>query len=373
VTVTAAELRVAFDGVSPAGTVGVEEELMLLDPETHDLTPRAPEVLDRLGEDARFKLELPASQMEIVTTPAAHAGEIGTQLAESRRRLAEGADGIARPAGTGLHPFASGAGELNPGDRYEHTRRVYGPVAARQLLCALQVHVAVGGADRTLAVHDALRSHLPEIAALAANAPFHEGRDTGLASARPKVAELLPRQGVPPALGSWDAYAAAVNWGLSADTMSGPSAWWWELRPNPVFGTLEVRVPDAQTTVADAMAIVAVVHALVARLSERHDAGDLPPPAPTWRIEENRWAACHLGVEGTFADLETGERVSARERLDELLTELASVAAAQGAQDELDRARQLLARGGGAAAQREAARDGGPRAVAGWLAERFLA
>ena len=123
----------------------------------------------------------------------------------------------------------------------------------------LHVHVAIRGADRALAVYNALRSHLPELAALAANAPFYEGRDSGLASVRSRISGLLPRQGVPPALPSWDAYEEALRWCAFDD----PRQWWWELRLHPVFGTVEVRVPDTQTTVADTAAVGAVVHALV--------------------------------------------------------------------------------------------------------------
>jgi glutamate---cysteine ligase / carboxylate-amine ligase len=367
-TLTAADLRAAFDEAD-ALTVGVEEELMLLDPDTLDLAPRARELLSRVEGDARYKLELPASQLEIVLPPARHAGEIAEGLAAARRRLAEAGEGLVRLAGCGLHPFAAAEGELNPGERYEHTRRRYGPVARRQLLCALQVHVALGSAELTLAVHNAARSYLPELAALAANAPFYEGRDTGMASARPKVAELLPRQGVPPVLESGDAFARALAWGAAADVMLTPASWWWELRPNPAFGTLEVRVPDSQATVGEAAAVVAVVHALLAWLAARHDAGELPPPAPTWRIEENRWAAAHRGLEGDLADLATGARTPTRERLHVLLDELEPVAAEQGAADRLASARGLVESGGGAAAQRAA---GDPEAAARALTERFL-
>ena len=148
-------------------------------------------------------------------------------------------------------------------------------MARRQLVCALQVHVAVGGADRTLAVYNALREHLPELAALAANAPFHAGADTGLASIRPKISEGLPRQGIPPAFASWDELAAELRWGTTAGALPELALWWWELRPHLSHGTLELRVPDAQTTVAEAAAVAAVAHALVVRLAERHDAGEL--------------------------------------------------------------------------------------------------
>jgi glutamate---cysteine ligase / carboxylate-amine ligase len=131
-------------------------------------------------------------------------------------------------------------------------------------------------------------------------------------------------------------------------------------------------VPDAQTTIVEASAVVAVVHALVTRLAERHDAGGLPPPAPSWRIEENRWAACYRGVDGELADLTSGERVPVRERLRNLLAELEPVAERQGAGAELAHAGRLV-EAGGAAAQRAAAREGGTVAVARHLAESFLA
>ena len=184
-----------------------------------------------------------------------------------------------------MHPFAAPLGELNAGERYALTEDEYGDIARSQLVCALQIHVAVGGADRTLAVYNGLRPWLPLVAALAANAPFHAGRDTGLASIRPKIGEQLPRQGIPPTIASWDAFAAALAWGAASGAVPEPRRWWWELRPHPVYGTLEVRVPDAQSTVAEAGAVVALVHTLIAWLSERHDAGSRSP-APTrggWR------------------------------------------------------------------------------------------
>ncbi len=155
-----------------------------------------------------------------------------------------------------MHPFAAPLGELNGGERYDLTADEYGDIARSQLVCALQVHVAVGGADRTLAVYNGLRPWLPLVAALAANAPFHAGRDTGLASIRPKIGEQLPRQGIPPAIGSWEAFAAALAWGAASGAVPEPRRWWWELRPHPAYGTLEVRVPDAQSTVAEAGAVV---------------------------------------------------------------------------------------------------------------------
>ncbi len=186
---------------------------------------------------------------------------------------------------------------------------------------------------------------------------------------RPKICDLLPRQGVPPAIASWEALAEELDWGARAGRVPEPRRWWWELRVHPTFGTLEVRVPDSQATVEDAAAIGAVVHALAHRLAARHDAGDLPRPQPTWRIEENRWSACRHGLDAPIADLETGEAVPARERLAALVDAIATDAEQLGCATELEGARRLL-QAGGSDRQRAA---GGPREAAAWLAGAFLA
>ena len=360
---TAEELRRAFDAAEPF-TVGLEEELMLLEPDTLELAPRAAEVLARLEGDPRFKRELPAAHLEIVTEPASDVGSAIAQLADGRRRLLEATEGLLRPAAAGVHPFSPAEGELGSGDRYELIAAEYGSVARRQLVCALQVHVAVGGADRTLAVYNALRGHLPDLAALAANAPFLEGRDTGLASVRPKIAETLPRQGMPPPLESWEAFSEELRWGAAAGALPDPLLWWWELRPHPAFGTLELRVPDAQATIADAAAIAHVARALVAWLARHYDEGELPAPAETWRIEENRWSACRYGVEGEMADLATGTRMPTRERLRGLLDEI------DPGDGSLEHARAIVERNG-AMRQREVAAESGARGLADWLANCF--
>jgi carboxylate-amine ligase len=357
-------LRAVFDAVEPL-TVGIEEELMLLDPQTLDLAPVAPQVLDRLGGDERFKLELPAAQLEIALPPTRTVADLGAQLAAARRDAAAAAEGLALLAGAGLHAFAAAEGELNAGGRYERIVQEYGAVARRQLVFAFQVHVAVGGADRTLAVYNALRAHLPELAALAANAPFHEGRDTGFASYRPIIADMLPRQGMPPAIASWDEWAEDLRWGARSGRLPSPSQWWFELRPHPAFGTLELRVPDTQATVAESAAIAAVAHALVARLVEHPRDG-----VPSWRIEENRWVAARHGLDGTFADLLTGEPIAVRDRLHALLDELEPYAAALGAAREFAFAREMVG-ASGADRVRDAA-GGDPRTAVRWLSHRFL-
>jgi carboxylate-amine ligase len=362
-------LRATFEDVEPF-TVGIEEEVFLLDPATYAPAERAPELLDRLDGRAGFKLELPACQLELTTAPRGDAPAAVAELGAARRELLAAADGLARPAAAGVHPFAAPEGTLNRGARYDRAAAEFGPIARRQLVCALQVHVAVGGAERTLAVYNALRGQLPALAALAANAPVYQGRDSGLASVRPKISDLLPRQGIPPAFASWEALADELRWGAAADALPEPGFWWWELRPHPRYGTLELRVPDAQTTLADAAAVVAVAHALVVELAERHDAGESLPVAPSWRIAENRWSACRHGVEGSLADLATGARRPTREHLRSLLERLAPVAKRCGSAAPLEHAHALIERNG-ALRQRAVAAEEGPRGLARWLADRF--
>jgi glutamate---cysteine ligase / carboxylate-amine ligase len=302
---TADELRAAFDR-HDAPTVGLEEELMLLDPDTLDLAPRATEVIAALDGDPRFKLEMPAAQLEIVTGVHGSVGEAVAELAAARQVVGA----RFRVAGAGVHPFASGLGPLNRGERYEAIGAEYASVANRQLVFGLHVHVAIPGADRALAAYNALRSYLPDLAALAANAPFYEGRDSGLASVRSRISGLLPRQGIPPALESFEAYAAALRWCAFED----PRQWWWELRLHPIFGTVEIRVPDTQSTVADTAAVAEVAVALVMRLAD-----EPAPAAESWRIDQNRWAACRHGLDAVMTDPLTGERETAFDRLARVL------------------------------------------------------
>jgi carboxylate-amine ligase len=364
-------LRHTFEQ-APALTIGVEEELMLLDADTLDLTPRAPELLCELDGDARYKPELPAAQIELLTPPVASAGEATRHLCEARRDLAAAAAPLGLlVAGAGAHPFAAPLGRLSGGVRYDDAQAEYGIVAAAQLIFGMHVHVAVGGADATIAVHDALRAHLPELAALAAAAPFYAGRDTGLASVRPEICGLLPRQGVPPALGSMEAFAAELEWGAAAGVRD-PRRWWWELRPHHLYGTLEVRVCDAQPDARGAGALAGVVHALVAELAERHRAGQLAAPVPGWRIAENRWSACRHGLAGQMADPRTGAVTPTAERVGELLDGLRDAARRVGCEGALQDARAILAAGGEAARQREVGAERGARGLTAWLAERFV-
>jgi carboxylate-amine ligase len=362
-------LRARLEAAGPP-TIGVEEELMLLDPLTLELAPVADQVVERLGDDPRFKLELPAAQIELVTEPCSDVMEAGSAIAAGRSALREACGDLARPAGAGTHPFARAPARLSSHPRYEPTRREYGPVAARQLVFGLHVHVRLAGEQRALAVYNALRSHLPALAALGANAPYYEGRDSGMASVRPKLSELLPRQGVPPALAGLDEMVAGIEWGLRSGALPTVGAWWWELRLHPVLGTIEVRVPDQQARVSQTVALAGVVHCLVAWLAARRDGGETLPVHPTWRIEENRWSAARHGMDGQMSDLDTGERRATADHVGALLDAIGPYAAELGAKGALEEARRLAAENG-ARRTRRLNEPGDALGVCRWLAREF--
>jgi carboxylate-amine ligase len=361
--------RGAFQEPGPL-TVGIEEEVMVLDGATLDLAPHAQTLVAALA-DPRFKLELPAAQLELVSSPAAVVAAAAAELSNLRRRAAEVArEHELRLGAAGVHPFAAPAGVLNDEPRYVAIEAEFGEMARRQLVFGLHVHVRLPGADRSLAVYNTMREYLPLLAAVGANAPFYDGGDTGLASVRSKLSTLLPRQGVPPAFTDWEHVARTFRFGAASGAVPDIASWWWEARLHPAWGTIEVRVPDAQTSIDEVAALAALIHTLVAWLGMRYDSGNLPPLADPWRIEENRWSACRWGVHGEMADLRSGARRPTSEIAESLIVELEPFAEVLSCERELERAR-LLARRSAADDQRETAAEHGIRGMTRRLADRF--
>lgn len=361
-------LRRSF-GQRSEGTLGLEEEVMLLDPATLDLLPRAAEVVVRQDPQS-IKEELPASQIELATPATRRVAETAAALAALRTSAIQAADGIGVLAASGVHPFAAPESPLSDGEAYRSMALEYGCIARRQLVFGLHVHVGIEGLDRAVGVYNALRSYLPELAALAATGPFHGGADTGLQSYRPKLAENLPRQGVPPAFADGAELAGALEWGVRSGALRTVKQWWWELRLHPYLGTVEVRVCDAQPTVERTAALAALVQCLCLELARRHDRRELPAPAPTWRIEQNRWSACRHGVHGLMADLRTGRSEPTRDRLIGLVSSLVPVAAEASCSEELDKVYGMID-GPAPDLYRGIAKEKGLKGLVEWLVQAF--
>jgi carboxylate-amine ligase len=358
-------LRRAFDAVSDL-TVGAEEELLLLDPTTLEPAPASERVLAEAGESDAVRPELWSAQIEIVSGVHNSPGAVIADLQTARTRLLERLAGRLRIAGLGTHPLARPARAFHPGDRYAAIVERHG-LGARigALATGLHVHVAVSGADRALAVYNAMRAYAPIFTALAANAPFIAGEDSGLATVRPMLADALPRQGVGPYLASWASLEDLIRWGWRTDAIPDPAQLWWECRLNLRLGTIEMRAPDAQSSLDDAYGLIAFAHALVADLCERLDGGERLPMLDTLRIQENRWRAMRFGTGAELIDVGPDRTVPVRHVAGDLFERIARHAEPQG----LDRMRALAARDE-PGEQRELARRWGPTAIIARAADR---
>jgi carboxylate-amine ligase len=349
-------------------TLGVEEELLLVDPVSFELAPAVDEVVPLLGGDPRFARELRPSQLETVSRVCATAADACREMAAARRDLVAAVAGRYRLVASGTHPWSTAWGVITEGEHYRRIADEYTWAAQRSLACGLHVHVAVDDPDRALAVFNAMRSYLPELAALTANSPYFEGHDIGMCSIRPKLNDAFPRSGIPPAFRSWDELFRFTEWGRKGGLFPDASHFWWDLRPHLQHGTLEVRVADTQTSVVDGAAAVALIQALAAWLADRHDRGEELPVHEAHWISENAWRAHRYGVRGWLVDLESGEREPTRARLERLLTQLEPYADDLGGLDHLRDARVLLA-GNGSDRQRYVYEGRGRVGLVRWLAD----
>jgi carboxylate-amine ligase len=357
----------AFDRDAPP-MIGLEEEVLLLRPGSLEPANEVERVLEILGPDTRWEPELRAAQLELITAPAATASDAHRDLAAIRADVVGRLAGEVRIAAVGTHPFFAGPAVVTERPRYLGIVAEWPWVLRRGLMSGLHVHVGVAGRDRALAVYNAARSYLPEIAALSANSPFFEGADSGLASVRLKLSEDLPRSGIPPVFSTWEDLAGFLRWGAGGGAVPDPGHLWWDLRLNPKYGTLEFRISDAQTRLGNAAAIAATCQALVTSLQARYDAGEELPVHDTHRIAENRWRAIRDGVHGRLLDLDTGLPSPTRDRIAHLLTGLEPFSESLGSRNDLLSAWDLLSCTG-ADEQRARAASLAPYELVGWLAD----
>ena len=359
-------------------TLGVEEELQLMHPESGELASRYEEVFGEAeAADTRIRPELMQSTVEVATQPAHTVAEAIAETRELRRRLRDEAEARGYlVASAGTHPFSRWEHqEITERPRYAELIEALQWSAERQLIFGLHVHVGLESAQQAIAVAGALRTWLPELLAVSANSPFWHGRDTGLASARSKVFDTMPRSGLPPAFASFEEFELLVERGVRTGSFEDYTYIWWDLRPHPRLGTIEMRICDAQTRLESVAALVALTQSLVATLTERYERDGSLAIQPVTLIAENKWRAARYGLDAELVDLFRDEQRPARQALREL-AELAEPAARRlGCADELSLLPPLLERGDGASEQRAAYDDasGSPLGVARWLAERTVA
>jgi glutamate---cysteine ligase / carboxylate-amine ligase len=308
-------------------TVGIEEEFALIDPGTLELIPRFELLRDEAQTDPvlaeSIAGELISSEIEIRSGRGLDAEDARIRQAERRRRLftLAAAQGVALGS-TGTHPLSDYRDQhIIDTEHYHRVEDGLKYVAWRNNTFSMHVHVGVQGADRAVQVCDRLRPILPMLLAISANSPYVDGIDSGLHTARTQTfTKSFPRCGVPDAFGSWQAWADYVDMLVRTGSIVEFTQLWWSVRPHHDFGTVEVRICDAQTTAQEADQLAALIVACVRRAAEEVDAGETPPDLPGRLIEENVWRAIRHGLDGSLLDLHAPriEPYPAAEALDRL-------------------------------------------------------
>ena len=340
----------AFDG--PPYTIGIEEELMIVDAETLDLANAIETLLEDAGE-GDVKPELHESVLEIATGACADVTEAGEQLRALRRDVREHAQGRQLGIGSsGTHPFARWEDQrIVARERYRELVDALRFVARQELIFGMHVHVGLDDPDKAIHVADGLRLQLAPLLALSANSPFWRGDRTGLHSTRTPIFRAFPRVGVPPRYGDWAGYEREIELMVRAGVMEDYTWLWYDVRPHPNFGTVEVRVCDSQTRVEHTIGLAALVQALVRELAEGFVAGTALEEVPWQMLDENKWLAARHGLEGELIDLPSTDRVAAAELVRRLLDRVRDHAQDLGSADALGAIEDLLERGNGAQRQ----------------------
>jgi carboxylate-amine ligase len=335
-------------GAGAPYSVGIEEEVMLLEPGSWELTNRIDDVL--AGAPAELSAQLDAethgSAAELRTSPHPSLAEAITELSELRGSLDDTLTKLGMRAATaGTHPTALwGDVVVSRKDRYRKVYASMRELARREPTFALHVHVGLHDGETGVRVLNGLRAHLPLLLALSANSPFWQGRDSGLASARTPVFGAFPRVGIPREYAGYSDYVTAVDTLIRFGAIAEPTFLWWDVRLQPRFGTIELRILDAQTSTWQTGALVALIQSLCRLLAEEDaETHETHPPEV---LDENRFLASRDGVEAHLIRPALGARIPVPNLVAELIGRCEPHAAALGCESELDRVRELSRRNG---------------------------
>ncbi|MGB2952102.1 MAG: YbdK family carboxylate-amine ligase [Gaiellaceae bacterium] len=332
--------RESFDSATDL-TLAVEEEFAILDPETLSLVGRF-EDLQAAAQGTALEDhlvgELISSEVEVRTGRCENFAEAALRMGERRSQLRELADaqGVTL-ASIGTHPWSPWQEQhIIDTPHYRRNDELLRYVVWRNNSFGIHLHVAIHGADRAVAVCNALRNFLPELLALSASSPFVEGVYTYLHSARTQIfTRMFPRCGIPDAYDGWDGFERYVRFLYDTGSIDEHTQMWWSVRPHLAFPTVEIRVCDAQPELGEARSLMAFAYALTARIARAIDEGEPLPDHPRRLLEENFWRAIRYGLSGEFIDLSTGEVRPARAHLERLVEWVASVAEEIGAVQSL--------------------------------------
>ncbi|MEA2508289.1 MAG: glutamate---cysteine ligase / carboxylate-amine ligase [Actinomycetota bacterium] len=347
-------MNFVFHG-SQRPTLGVEIEVQVVD-EAGALTTdtAASKILEQL-DGKWFKHELLECTIEIITDVCGTVGEATRDIDAKLQQVIDVADEVGyRILCTGTHPFSAWADQtVSPDPRYHRLIENCQWTARRLLIFGVHTHVGVASGEEAIAVSNSLATYIPHFLALSSSSPFWQGRDTGLASTRSKVFESLPTAGLPYLLDNWGDFQRFMRTLIGAGTISTIREVWWDIRPHPSFGTLELRICDGVPTMFELSALVALSQSLVVWLGERYTAGLELPQHRAWTIRENKWRAARYGIDAQIIRDEDGNLVSLRRSISELVERLEPTAERLGCLDELRNVNDILTRGTSATRQRE--------------------
>jgi len=340
------------DFVGPSYTIGIEEELMIVDGESYNLVNAIESLLEDAA-DGEIKPELMESVLEISTNPCASTAQAGEQLRKLRRQVRETAAARDLCIGSaGTHPFAMWEDQrIVARPRYRDLISALRFVARQELIFGMHVHVGIDDPDKAIHVANGMRVHLAVLLALSANSPYWRANASGLMSTRTPIFRAFPRVGIPPHYRDWDDYEREIGFMVESGVMEDYTYLWYDVRPHPKFGTVEIRVCDSQTRIEHTMALAALIQAMVKELCEHFDAGTPLGTYPWQMLDENKWLAARHGLDGELVDLPSAQRVATRDLARRLVDRLRGHAQDLGSADELDAIDDLLRRGNGAQRQ----------------------
>ncbi|MDQ6641077.1 MAG: glutamate--cysteine ligase [Actinomycetota bacterium] len=350
---------------SSGPTLGVEWEFALVDKTTRDLVNASAEVFERAhstyGEDSRLHHELLRNTVELTTGICSGTAEAMEQLAGMVRRIRPVTDGIGVDLySAGTHPFAEWSQQiLTEGHRYEELIARTQWWGRQMLIWGVHVHVGVRHVDHVLPIVTSLLIQYPHLQALSASSPVWAGVDTGYASNRAMMFQQLPTAGLPFQFQSWQEFEGYVHDLLTTGVIEQVDEIRWDVRPSPKLGTVEVRICDGVSTMAEMEALVALTHCLVVDLEDRLEAGETLPSMPPWHVQENKWRSARYGLDAwIILDEDSHERLL-QDDLSDLLERLSPVARRLGCERELAAVEDIPRRGASYQRQRKVAAEGG--------------
>ncbi|MCW2666072.1 MAG: glutamate--cysteine ligase [Frankiales bacterium] len=356
-------MKIAFES-SPRSSLGVEWELQLVDRETRQLRSGADEILQALSpgaEHPKAKRELLQSCVEVITGVCGTVPEAMADLAATVKEVADAAD----PLGLGLmcagtHPTTDwNTQQISPVERYRQLVEQMQWLARQLQIFGVHVHVGVRSPDKVIPIVNALTAYVPHLLALSASSPYWIGNDTGLASARSKVFEGLPTAGLPYQLSGWAQFEEYMETLIETKTIGSIKEVWWDIRPHPVYGTVELRVCDGLPTLHEVGMVAALSHCLVDTLDREIDKGYTLPTPKGWVVRENKWRAARYGLDCEIIVGDGHETMPVRDALTELMQELRPAAERLGCEEELSRVTGILQTGASYQRQRAVAAASG--------------